>query len=259
LTGPATVEHERLAGLEALFDSPTRAILERIGVRRGWSVAAVGAGRGSIARWLADRVGVDGEVLAVDSDVSLLDGLDRRNARVERLDVLTQALPAGNFDLVYSRFVMAGAAPPAIDNMLPGLRRGGTLLAIAVDWPEDGAAWPPSEADVRVTAGIRALLTEAGCDTRLGRKLPSLLRRAGLAHIQAEPIQRVFQGGSELTAMYRHTTEKLRADLLARGHADEGDLAEWHARLDDPGVTFLGPPLVAAWGRACPPEPSVRS
>lgn len=250
MSGPSTVEHERLAGLEALFDAPTRAVLERIGIRRGWSAAAVGAGRGSIARWIADRVGAEGGVLAVDSDVSMLDGIDRRNVRVQRLDVLTEELPRASFDLVYSRFVMVGAAPPAIDNMLRGLRPCGTLLAIAVDWPEDGASWPPSDADIRVAAGLREILTQAGCDTRLGRKLPSLMARAGLAHVQAEPIQRIFQGGSELTAMHRHTTEKLRAELVLGGHASEADVEEWLGRLDDPAVTFLGPPLVACWGRA---------
>ncbi len=54
------VERARLTGLEAMFDPVTFEVLARLGVGPGWRCADVAAGGGSVARWLADRVGPPG-------------------------------------------------------------------------------------------------------------------------------------------------------------------------------------------------------
>ena len=51
-------ERERLAGMERLWDEGTFALLERLGVGQGSSVAEVGAGGGSVVEWLSQRGGV---------------------------------------------------------------------------------------------------------------------------------------------------------------------------------------------------------
>ena len=48
---------DRFAGLDAVFDPVTRARLTRLGVAPGARCLEVGAGSGSIARWMADQVG----------------------------------------------------------------------------------------------------------------------------------------------------------------------------------------------------------
>lgn len=60
-----TAETElRFAGLETTFDPSTIRYLTSVGVADGWACWEIGAGGGSIARWLADRVGPAGSVLA---------------------------------------------------------------------------------------------------------------------------------------------------------------------------------------------------
>ena len=59
-------ERERLAGMEALWDPGTVRALEAVGVAEGWRCLEVGAGAGSVAQWLADRVGEGGKVIATD-------------------------------------------------------------------------------------------------------------------------------------------------------------------------------------------------
>jgi hypothetical protein len=59
-------QRARLRTLETLFDPGTIRYLEARGVAPGWRCAKVGAGRGSIAAWLYDRVGPEGSVLATD-------------------------------------------------------------------------------------------------------------------------------------------------------------------------------------------------
>jgi hypothetical protein len=58
----------RFAGLEATFDPSTISYLTGVGVTYGWACWEIGAGGGSIARWLAERVGPTGSVLATDID-----------------------------------------------------------------------------------------------------------------------------------------------------------------------------------------------
>jgi 2-polyprenyl-3-methyl-5-hydroxy-6-metoxy-1,4-benzoquinol methylase len=56
------VEHERLAIQARFLDPVTIRHLETIGVAEGWRCLDVGAGAGSIAQWLATRVGSSGHV-----------------------------------------------------------------------------------------------------------------------------------------------------------------------------------------------------
>src|SRR5829696_421420 len=53
---------EWLSLLEELVDPPTIRRLETVEVGPGWQALEVGAGRGSIAAWLAERVGEGGRV-----------------------------------------------------------------------------------------------------------------------------------------------------------------------------------------------------
>jgi hypothetical protein len=72
-TGREHAGDERLDLLEQLFDPGSRRRREL--VRPGWRVLEVGAGRGSMAAWLAERVGPAGQVVATDIDCRHLDRL----------------------------------------------------------------------------------------------------------------------------------------------------------------------------------------
>ena len=63
----ADVEDEgaRLRLIEQASDPTTLAHLDRIGVGAGWRCLEVGAGGGSVAAWLGERVGPTGHVLAL--------------------------------------------------------------------------------------------------------------------------------------------------------------------------------------------------
>lgn len=59
-------ESERLTALEQGLDPGTIRHLEALGVGPGWRCWEVGAGAGSIAAWLCQRVGDEGHVIATD-------------------------------------------------------------------------------------------------------------------------------------------------------------------------------------------------
>src|SRR5436309_14750389 len=75
-------EPERLKLIEDHADATTIRRLREAGLRRGWDCLEVGAGHGSIARWLSVEVGASGHVTALDLDRSLLTWLVSRNLEV---------------------------------------------------------------------------------------------------------------------------------------------------------------------------------
>src|SRR6478609_4991002 len=88
-----TGQRDRLRALEAVLDGGTFRHLAECGVGPGWHCLEVGAGAGSVANWLADRVGPGGWVLATDLDTTLLDDFVRPPVAVQVHDVMTDPLP----------------------------------------------------------------------------------------------------------------------------------------------------------------------
>lgn len=78
--GRESAEDERLDLLEQIYDPVSRR--RRSFVQPGWRCLEVGAGRGSMAVWLAEQVGPKGHVVATDIDTRYLARLDVPNLEV---------------------------------------------------------------------------------------------------------------------------------------------------------------------------------
>jgi hypothetical protein len=138
-------EDRRLGLLEEIFDPVSRR--RRSGVQAGWRCLEVGAGRGSMAVWLAERVGPSGGVVATDIDVSYLERLDARNLEVRRHNILEDSLDA--LAGVVRRCLLApdavspgrpsGAGATAND-VVP--EAGGLLIDEDADWGTTGPVDP---------------------------------------------------------------------------------------------------------------------
>jgi len=63
-------ELRRLRLIEKALDPLTISHLERIGIRAGWHCLELGAGAGSIMKWMGELVGNTGTVTGVDKDAS---------------------------------------------------------------------------------------------------------------------------------------------------------------------------------------------
>jgi ubiquinone/menaquinone biosynthesis C-methylase UbiE len=105
--GHEAAEDERLSLLESMFDPTSR--YRRSFVQPGWRCLEIGAGRGSMALWLAQQVGKKGQVVATDPDVTYLKRLDLPNLDVRRHNLLEdsiETLGLGSFDMVSLRLVL---------------------------------------------------------------------------------------------------------------------------------------------------------
>src|SRR5690348_11786417 len=89
---PDASERRRLAALTEIADPITTRRLTDLGIGPGWCCLEVGAGDGSVARWLAGRVGPEGRVVATDLDLRFLKGHGLSNLEVRRHNVLEDHL-----------------------------------------------------------------------------------------------------------------------------------------------------------------------
>ena len=254
-SGREAEEDERLDLLEQIYDPTSRR--RRSLVQPGWRCLEVGAGRGSMAVWLAEQVGPTGHVVATDLDPRYLSRLDVANLEVVEHNILDDpldALGAGSFDLVCSRlmlFHLQNRQEQAVRQMAACLRPGGWLVDEDAAWRTAGA--PVDPAHPRYD-GYQQVWhdgdwwTHRGYDKRFGAKLPAIFERCGLEEIRDEASSEVVRGGSPWARWWIPTLEVI--DEL--GGATDGSRREVEvmtAALADPTVWLHREVLHACWGR----------
>src|SRR5579859_4050358 len=125
-----------LKGLrDDVYRRPLATALDRLGLGPGWRCADVGAGGGDVSVALAEMVGRNGRVYAVDSDPQARDEVARAAAAHAQVIALTQAgedlsLPE-EVDLAFCRFLLLHVHDPAVvvAKMAAAVRPGGWVVA----------------------------------------------------------------------------------------------------------------------------------
>jgi len=247
-SGDERTERERLGAIQAYQDPPTIKHLTAAGVSAGWRCLDVGAGGGSITRWLADRVGPTGNVLATDIEMDLLSALTVPNVTARRHDVRTDPLPDNEFDLVHTRFVLIHLPErdDVLRRMVAALKPGGRIVLGDVDF----STMRLSVADARyekVGQAFDAAVRLAGWDPEFGSKLPAMLERHGVADVTGSGVCDYQRGDSVLTTILSLTLRRVQPLLLAQG-VTEQELDYVHELLLDPAIALQGPTMWSAWG-----------
>lgn len=248
-----TQERIRLAGLETALDPGTFEHLTRLGVDRGWRCLDVGAGGGTVASWLAQRAGPDGEVIATDLETDFLETVASNGAafKVLRHNLMSQALPAG-FHLVHARYLVEWLPDKrlGLERMAAALCSGGVLLVEEPDFVTMFHASEPPSLRKAIFAAMRYLEASCAVDTQYGRRVLNDISAVGLDDTGAEGRCPVVRGGSPPAAHFLALTlQKLRGPLLARKHISDTEFEEALAALQNPAITVYMPMTVAAWGR----------
>jgi ubiquinone/menaquinone biosynthesis C-methylase UbiE len=191
LDNAAAVTRHRFAALEALLDPLTCGRLAALAAGPGWRCLEVGTGGGSVARWLADRVGPSGGVLATDLDLRWADAGRRSNLELQRHDITVDPLPDAAFDLIVARLVLVHLPQreAVLDRLVAALRPGGVLLL--EEFEELLAAVPDPAAPHaglanRVREAFFEFFRRAGASNAYPRTLPRLLAERGLVEVGLE-------------------------------------------------------------------------
>ncbi|MET7436455.1 MULTISPECIES: methyltransferase [unclassified Streptomyces] len=245
---------QRFDAVATLFDPTTFRHLERFGVGSGWRCWEVGAGGTSVVSWLAKKVGPTGRVLATDIDTSWVSLAARPPVEVRVHDVGVEEPPGEGFDLVHARLVLVHVADRerALRSMIKALRPGGRLLVEEADpalqpllCPDEHG--PEQQLANRLRGGFRDLLAERGGDLSYGRKLPRLLREAGLSPVEADayfPVTSPACAAVELA-----TIRQIRDQLVGAGLATDQDIDRHLANVASGTLDLTTAPMISAWGR----------
>ena len=255
---PETVD--RFAGLESVFDPVTCGHLSRLGLRQGFSCLEVGAGSGSIARWMADEVGPAGRVLAVDIDPRWCRPDGRAQLEVRAVDLVAQPVPDGPWDVIHERLVLQHL-PERLDvltRLVDVLAPGGLLLLEDFDTREvrtidrDG---PDHELIVRMAQAFNQVLGTRGGVSDFAANALRTLRGLGLEDTGASGYVSVAFGGTGWAVVQAANAQQVRVDLIGQGITPE-EVDRFVELMADPDSIVGSSVLISTWGRR--PDPARR-
>lgn len=161
-----------------VYRRPLSTALDRLGLREGWRCVDVGAGGGDVAVALAEVVGRDGRVYAVDSDPHARDSVAEAASAYSQVVAITQTaeelLLPEPVDLAFCRFLLMHVADPlrVVARMRDAVRPGGWVVA-----------QEPVTSAGRV--GGQAFTMPGALHPDVGAVLPALAVQAGLAVVDA--------------------------------------------------------------------------
>ncbi|WP_194916291.1 class I SAM-dependent methyltransferase [Catenulispora rubra] len=249
-SGRDRVDWTRLHALETLWDPGSRDILTGLGIRPGWRCLELGAGTGSVARWLAHRC-QRGNVVATEVDLRFLRGDRVPNLEIVVHDVVNgEDFPPESFDLVHTRAVLAHLPDRdrAVERAARWLAPGGWLVVEEPTlYPVDSSPHPDFRRCLNAYAHIMA--TRQGTDLRWSRHLPSVLDQAGLSEPGLRVTTMVVGEGGPADDYWRISLEQAEPAILHEGLLAPNDLRHAIDLLDDPSFLDLSFALVSSWAR----------
>jgi SAM-dependent methyltransferase len=221
-------ERARLAGIESLWDPGSRRLLDGLGLGAGWRCLEVGAGGGSLVEWMAAR---GASVVAIDIDTRFVEPLAGDAVEVRQVDLRTDELPQGEFDLVHARLVLEHLTERRriLERLADALRPGGWMVIEDYDWTGFGFENDDPRFQ-RVANAIIAFMQQAGFEPRYGRRLVSEMAAAGLADVRGEGRALIIDSHNTGFDFFKLSFESVRdavvdAGLLSPEDADAAAVA----------------------------------
>jgi len=225
-----------LEALEKRGRTPAQARLRRrflafVPIRPGERVLEVGCGSGVVLRDVAARVGPGGRAVGVDPSRWLLDAARhllrghplRRRIALRAGDGARLPFPDGRFDATLAVTVLLHVADPlaVVREMARVTRPGGRVAVQDQDFGTVALTHPDRALTARILDGVAAHIYE---EPWSGRRLPGLLRAAGLAPVRL--LTDVYQD-TALAPYTRDFIERRAENAVRFGLTDEATAQRW--------------------------------
>ena len=255
--GTDSEEVRRLEEQHRVWREDTAALWDRAGFGAGDCLLDLGCGPGFAAIELAQRVGPEGRVLAVDESAQFIESLageaDRLEFRhvtalVERAESL-QVAPA-TLDGAFARWVFSFLSDPAsaVAAVAQGLRAGGRFVILDYLNYLSTSLHPRSAGFDRVVSVMAEFRHQSNMDLDIGGRLPSLVAGSGFRVLEIIPIVRFSRPGSDLWNWMKRFYSQFVPRLVEAGVLTVEDLRrferEWRDRERDPGAFAFNPPII---------------
>jgi ubiquinone/menaquinone biosynthesis C-methylase UbiE len=235
-------------------------LLDRVGLDVGAAAIDLGCGPRGILDLLAERVSPAGRVVGLDSDPShsamAKTFVAERGLEVEILtaDARNTGLPAGSFDLVHARTLLINVPEPGevVAEMVRLAKPGGYVASMEPD-TEHVLCYPPHGAFTRLCEIFPLVAARNGADPDMGRRVPELLRDAGLEDVGAEVRAQLYPVRHSRRTIRLDLVRTMRPQIVEMGIATHRELDELdraaRKHLDDPRTVVMSGLLFLCWGR----------
>jgi len=250
----------RLRVLDEVFGPHSRELLRRAGLTQGMRVADIGCGSGLVSLWIAAQLGAGGSVTGVDMSGEQLRVAEKNagaagltNVSFQEASAYETKLPRGQFELVYSRFLMCHLTDPAkaLSEMRTLLRPDGILVCEDHD---DGGIFsePQTGAYERLVEISESVNRIRGLDSYIGLKLPRLVREAGFGRPEVV-VKQIAELRGPHKLFWEITLREAAPAILAAGVATQEELdtvcGEIRAIAEDEATLVMLARVTQVWAR----------
>jgi SAM-dependent methyltransferase len=170
-------------------------------------------------------------------------------------DARNTGLPSGSFDLVHARTLLINIPDPGdvAAEMVRLAKPGGWVASMEPD-TQNQLCYPPQDAFDRLCEIFPLVFARNGADPWIGRRVPELLREAGLEEVGFEVRAHAYPSGNTRRTVNLDLVRSMRPRILELGLATETQLDEWDAavrqHLQDPRTVVMWGLFFLSWGRA---------
>lgn len=255
--GTHDAEVARLAFQHEMWRGEVAKAWDHAGIGRGARVADLGAGPGFATLDLAERVGPEGEVLAVERSGRFLALLDEEarlrglpQVKTAELDLMLDEIPARGLDAAWCRWVACFVPDPEllVRRIADCLRRGGSAVFHEyVEYHSYGLLPASAAVDGFVDAVFENWRAHGG-EPDIARELPRMLSAHGFELTAVRPIARCARPSDPLwnwPAGFIRTNVPRLVELGVRGQDWARDvLAEVDKAERNPASVFITPTVL---------------
>jgi SAM-dependent methyltransferase len=259
--GYRTAEQERLQRQADELAAESAWLFDTSGSLEGKAVLEIGCGPRGCLDLLSARVGPSGRVVGLERSPEAVElakrmVVEKRLSNVEVLcgDAKSSGLSPASFDLVTSRLVLVNVPNPeqVVLEATRLARPAGAVAFHEADWVAF-ICDPPSAGWTGLLDKFVRYCEANGIDLFVGRKLPRLLRNAGLTNVGVRPIIHEVPHGHPRRGLVLDFADNLKDRMILEGHLTEAeyvDLRQDLARcIADPETFMIHGPYFQAWAR----------
>ena len=222
-------EFQRLKLLEAANDPTTIALLEEMKIESGWKCLELGAGAGSILRWLGQRVGPSGLAVGIDKSTNYLQDFTSAPFQIHQgafpeMDV-TQI-----FDFIHGRYILIHNQHDAdiLRKMFSILKPGGWALFEEPDFTSATLLDRDTEnSQARVNRAMCQMFVNAGLDPAYALSLPQKLERTGFRVERAHSMMHLCPGNSPMARVIGESAVVLEQKYCETGLCSPEDVQQY--------------------------------
>lgn len=227
---------------------------ERAGFKSGHVILDLGSGPGHATFDLAQVVGAQGRIIAVDLSRRFLDHLEREarargfmNIGVLERNAQDLDLPAMSLDGAWARWVLSFTPEPerVVTEVASALRSGGVFLLHEYASYSAMRLAPPSDALAGIVSAIQASWKQRGGDPDVALRIPAMLERAGFDIRELRPIARMARPNTLLwrwpESFFKNYLPVLEQQGFLSPDLRRAFEADWQLRSSDQTAFYFCP------------------